>query len=112
MFVRVQLEFSSKENAVVVPRNAIVKRERRQGVFVIDTADATAHFVPVELGIASGNRVEITSPELDRPVATLGNHLLTDGVPVIVPKQFRPAAPEADKAAESEPAAAEAPERK
>ena len=112
MFVRVQLEFSSKENAVVVPRNAIVKREGRQGVFVIDTADATAHFVPVELGIASGNRVEITSPELDRPVATLGKHLLTDGVPVIVPKQFRPAAPEADKAAESEPAAAEAPERK
>ena len=34
--------------------------------------------VPVELGISSGNRVEITSPELELPVATLGNHLLTD----------------------------------
>ena len=92
MFVRVQLEFASKENAFIVPRNAIVKRDGRQGVFEIDTAKAVARFIPVELGITAGNRIEITSPAITRPVATLGNHLLTDGVPVIVPKQFAPAA--------------------
>ncbi|MDR0933340.1 MAG: efflux RND transporter periplasmic adaptor subunit [Victivallales bacterium] len=88
MFVRVQLEFSSKDNAQVVPRNAIVKRDGQQGVFTVDLEKANAHFVPVETGISSGNQVEITSPAINSPVATLGNHLLTDEIPIIVPKQF------------------------
>ena len=95
MFVRVQLEFASKDNAVIVPRNAVVKRDGRQGVFEIDPEKRTARFVPVELGISSGNRVEITSPELAGPVATLGNHLLTDGVPVLIPEEEKEPAPEA-----------------
>lgn len=95
MFVRVQLEFASKDNAVIVPRNAVVKRDGRQGVFEIDPEKRTARFVPVELGISSGNRVEITSPELTGPVATLGNHLLTDGVPVLIPEEEKEPAPEA-----------------
>ena len=93
MFVRVQLEFKSKENAVVVPRNAVVKRDNRLGVFTLDVADAKAKFVPVETGIAAGERIEIVSPELHAPVITLGNHMLTDDVPVLVPKRFLPPQP-------------------
>ena len=93
MFVRVLLEFASKDNAVIVPRNAIVKRDGQQGVFQVDPGKRIAQFVPVELGISSGNRVEITSPELELPVATLGNHLLTDGVPVLIPEESVPEMP-------------------
>lgn len=93
MFVRVQLEFKSKENAVVIPRNAVVKRNGKQGVFILDVKDAKARFVPVETGIAAGERVEILSPDLREPIITLGNHLLTDDVPVLVPKRFQPPQP-------------------
>ena len=97
MFVRVQLEFKSKEHAVVVPRNAVVKRNGKQGVFTLDVKDAKAHFVPVETGIAAGERIEILSPELRDPVITLGNHLLTDNVSVLVPKRFLPPRPQVKK---------------
>jgi len=93
MFVRVQLEFKSKENAVVVPRNALVKRDGKLGVFALDTRNAKAKFVPVETGITTGERIEIVSPELREPVITLGNHMLTDNVPVLVPKRFLPPQP-------------------
>ncbi len=89
MFVRVELEFASRENAQVVPRNAIVKRNGETGVFLVDAQAENVKFIPVETGISDGGRVEVVSPELTLPVATLGNHLLTDGVPVIVPQAFR-----------------------
>lgn len=95
MFVRVQLQFKSKENAIVVPRNSVVKRNGKPGVFTLGVKDAKAHFVPVETGIAAGERIEILSPELREPVVTLGNHLLTDDVPVLVPKRFLPPQPQA-----------------
>ena len=94
MFVRVELEFASKSEAVVVPRNAIVKRDGKEGVFTLDVENARAVFTPVEIGIAAGERVEILSPKLERPVITLGNHLLTHNVPVIVPAEFRNTAAE------------------
>lgn len=94
MFVRVRLEFASRGNATVVPRNAVVKRNGEQGVFMLDARRETACFVPVETGIADGGRIEIVSPPLKRPVITLGNHLLTDGAPVLVPEAFRFAAGE------------------
>ena len=105
MFVRVRLEFASKDNAVVIPRNAIVKRDGRQGVFEIDPEKRIAQFVPVELGISSGNRVEILSPDLKRAVATLGNHLLTDGVPVLIPEEAAPESPAKNEKAETVPPA-------
>jgi len=97
MFVRVQLQFKSKENATVVPRNAVVKRNGKQGVFTLDVKGGKAHFVPVETGITAGERIEILSPELRDPVVTLGNHLLTDDVSVLVPKQFLPPQPQVTK---------------
>lgn len=105
MFVRVRLEFASKDNAVVIPRNAIVKRDGRQGVFEIDPEKRIAQFVPVELGISSGNRVEILSPDLKRAVATLGNHLLTDGVPVLIPEEAAPESPAKNEKTETVPPA-------
>ncbi len=89
MYVRVTLEFASRQNATVVPRSALVKRDGRPGVFLLNAAEETASFVPVETGITSGDQIEILSPVLDRPVITLGNHLLTDGVEVLVPAKFR-----------------------
>ena len=88
MFARVQLEFASRDNTTVVPRNAVVRRNGESGVFELHAETGTVHFVPVTIGISDGNRLEITAPELERPVITLGNHLLIDGASVIVPEGF------------------------
>jgi hypothetical protein len=42
--------------------------------------------VPVRTGIVEGGRVQIVEPDLEGRVATLGNHLLSDGAPVVLPE--------------------------
>ncbi len=89
MFVRVHLEFARRADATVVPRSALVKRNRKTGVFRLSAADGKAYFTEVEPGIVVDDMVEIVTPKLKTPVITLGNHLLTHGCNVIVPPAFQ-----------------------
>ena len=100
MFVRVYLEFDRRTGATVVPRSALIKRGGRTGVFRLSPNDAKAYFVEVQTGIVADEEVEIISPELTAPVITLGNHLLSDGAPVLVPEAFAGSAPATTKKAE------------
>jgi RND family efflux transporter MFP subunit len=84
MFVRAQIEFDRHDNATVVPTNALARREDRQGVFLADLTEKKARFVPVTVGIRSGDEAEITAPPLAGMVVTLGQHLLTDGSAIVV----------------------------
>ena len=84
MFVRVQIEFERHHNATVVPQSALVKRKGQQGIFLADTQEMKAHFVPVTLGIINGENAEVVSPSLSGSVVTMGQHLLEDGSAVIV----------------------------
>ncbi len=94
MFVRVHLEFARRENATVVPRSAVVKRNGKFGVFRLSPGDGKAFFTEVQTGIVVDDMVEIiTEPPLTSPVITLGNHLLTHGAEVIVPDEFKTASP-------------------
>ncbi len=86
MFVRVRVEFAEHDNAVVVPVSALVRRDSRQGVFVVDTKQMKARFVPVTAGIVEGGLVEILEPELEGLVVTLGQHLLENGAAVALPQ--------------------------
>ncbi|GAK60083.1 efflux transporter, RND family, MFP subunit [Candidatus Vecturithrix granuli] len=87
MFVRVRLQFENIENATVVPMSALVKREEQQGVFVADTNNMTARFVPVTVGVTSNGLVQILDPSLSGAVVTLGHHLLEDGATIALPEQ-------------------------
>jgi hypothetical protein len=69
----------------VVPVSALVKREGKQGVFLADRQAMEAHFVPVEVGIISGDLAEILAPPLSEWVVTLGHHLLRDGSSILIP---------------------------
>jgi RND family efflux transporter MFP subunit len=51
MFVRARVEFAMQENATLVPLPAIVKRDNKEGVFIADTQNLKARFVPVTTGI-------------------------------------------------------------
>lgn len=83
MFVQVGLVADRLENALIVPRAALVRRDGRAGVFVVDTAATVAHFVPVEVAFTEGDRAALRAPStLDGPVVTLGQAQLEDGIGV------------------------------
>ncbi|MBN2592246.1 MAG: efflux RND transporter periplasmic adaptor subunit [Sedimentisphaerales bacterium] len=86
MFVRARVEFAMHENATLVPLPAIVRRDNKEGVFIADTQNLKARFVPVTTGIINGEIVEITEPEISGQVITMGNHLLEDGSDITLPK--------------------------
>lgn len=84
LFVRASIEFGRRRDAVLAPRQALVTRHGRPGLFVIDPDTDLANFVEVNPGYRSDGMVEIRSPELTGEVVTLGHHLLTDGTAVTI----------------------------
>jgi len=100
MFVATQIQFSSRPNVTAVPASAVVTREGKKGVFRIDQANKKAVLICVEPGIVRGDFVEIASPSLDGTVVTMGQHLLEDGSPVLLPgdqPEMSPAAKERER---------------
>jgi RND family efflux transporter MFP subunit len=93
MFVRAQIEFDRRQDAVIVPSDAVVRRNEQVGVFLADLEAGVAWFVPIEVGIVEGEMTEIRRPALSGLVVVLGQHLLEDGGRIVVPTQeSKPAA--------------------
>lgn len=79
MFFRAELELDRAEDAVLAPSTALVRRDGRSGVFLVED-DAVVRFVPVRTGIANAQATQILDPaDLAGDVVTLGQHLLEDG---------------------------------
>jgi RND family efflux transporter MFP subunit len=89
MFTRVDIVLAENESALVVPSQALVTRQdmgKSAGVFLIDPkGERVAKYIPVETGIVTPEITEILSPRIEGLVVTLGQHLLSDGSPVILP---------------------------
>ncbi|MFH1575009.1 MAG: efflux RND transporter periplasmic adaptor subunit, partial [Acidobacteriota bacterium] len=76
MFSKVTVVLAEKESAQVVPSRAVVSREGAPGVFVVQTGESVARYLPVEVGINTPEKTEIVAPRIDGQVVTLGQHLL------------------------------------
>jgi len=108
MFIRAQIEFARHDNATLVGLAALVKRNGKQGVFIAEPVQGSniqtpkvqpnnrnvntpytwrASFVPVTVGIISGEVVEVLEPQISGSVVTMGNHLLEDGSNIILPEE-------------------------
>ncbi|MFN2370691.1 MAG: efflux RND transporter periplasmic adaptor subunit [Candidatus Krumholzibacteriia bacterium] len=85
MYARAFVVLARRQDARLVPAAALVRREGVQGVFLLDETQTVVRFVAVETGIVGGGLVEIIAPVLAGRVVTLGQHLLEDGSPVLVP---------------------------
>jgi len=85
MFARVSVVLASTERAQLVPSRAIVNRDGQKAVFVVDSTGTTARLVPITTGIVTPEVTEVLAPELHGRVVTLGQHLLADGSPVLLP---------------------------
>ena len=84
MYARVRFTVARHENALVVPRNALVTLEGKRGVFVAN--GKTASFRAVELGIMQPETVEVANgvTEADQ-VITTGAAALRDGDTILLP---------------------------
>jgi membrane fusion protein (multidrug efflux system) len=79
MYARVQLTAERRENALVVPRAAIVDLEGQRGVYVVDDA-STAQFKTIRTGLQDAEFVEVLDGLRDgERVVTVGTLALRDG---------------------------------
>jgi len=90
MFIQVEVEFSRRQQAQILPEACLVTREDRTGVFLVNSQEGKARFIPVQVGIREGGNVEILSPRLTGSVVITGQHLLQDGSAVLVAGRGRP----------------------
>ena len=83
MYARVRLISAKKENALVVPKAALVTSQDRRGVFMVQKGQAV--FRAVTLGLEEPDRIEITDglKEGDE-VVTTGASSLRDGAQVLL----------------------------
>ncbi|MBC7348498.1 MAG: efflux RND transporter periplasmic adaptor subunit [Candidatus Aminicenantes bacterium] len=91
MFINAEIEFARRDKARLVPFSAVVTRGDRQGVFLADLENKKASFQPVKIGIIEGEKAEILDPPgLQGYVVILGQHLLQDGMGIILPEAQKP----------------------
>ena len=111
MYIRAKIVLDTHANVTVVPRNALVRRDRKQGVFLADREELTAEFIQVEVGIAEGEVAEIVDPPARLKsgwVVTLGHHLLENGSSITLPELPQDREGEAASAADTSPSMAPA----
>jgi RND family efflux transporter MFP subunit len=83
MYARVRLTVDTRPNALVIPRNALVEIEGKQGVFV--ASGQKAAFSAVETGLQDETRVEIRAGLTDGArIVTTGAGSLRDGDTIVL----------------------------
>lgn len=85
MFVRAVTVLERVEDATIVPEEALVDREGRTSVFVVDEDGTAVSLRPVETGIRQGGRVQVKGKGIHGRVVTLGQQRLRDGSAITVP---------------------------
>jgi RND family efflux transporter MFP subunit len=93
MFVRATVMLDRVEEAVIVPEQALITRDGRNGVFLVNVEQSAAVWREVQPGIQQGERLEVRGEVLDGPVVILGQHLLDDGTAVRIAEETGVATP-------------------
>lgn len=84
MYAKVDFTVERKENTLVVPANAIVTVNGKQGVFLPDEGDV-AKFQPIAIGMMQPDRVEIASGLAEgTQVVTTGAAALREGDRIVL----------------------------
>jgi RND family efflux transporter MFP subunit len=89
LFVNAGIEFARRDKAKLVPFSSLVQRGTQSGVFIADTENKKAFFKPVKVGIIEGEKAEVLEPaDLSGYAVVLGQHLLQDGMAIILPERM------------------------
>ena len=84
MFVRATVVLNRVEDATVVPEQALVRRDGRDGVFVVTEDGRSVSWREVDVGLRQDSRVQVTGDGLTTQVVTLGQQLLDDNSAVSI----------------------------
>ncbi|MGD8309132.1 MAG: efflux RND transporter periplasmic adaptor subunit, partial [Chromatiales bacterium] len=79
MFVRATVVLDRARDAVIVPEQALVTRDGRSGVFVVDGDGESVAWRSLQVGIRDGRQVQVLGDLAGSRVVTLGQQLLDDG---------------------------------
>jgi len=82
MFARATLILDRHQDAIIVPEQALTRRDGLDGLFVIDADADKAVWRPVQPGIRQGDQVEVIGEGLEGRVVVLGQQQLRDGASV------------------------------
>ena len=85
MFIRVTVVLDRLAEATIVPEKALTTREDRTGVFVVSGDGKSVSWREVTVGIREGDRVQVEGEGLSGRVVTLGQQLVDDGSPILIP---------------------------
>jgi RND family efflux transporter MFP subunit len=97
MFIGATVSLARVPEATIVPEQALTVRDERSGVFVVNPDGRSVSWREVTVGIREGGRVQVKGEGLAGRVVTLGQQLIKDGSPIIIPaEQTRPAAGRAE----------------
>lgn len=86
MFVRATIALATLDQATVVPFQALTRRDDQDGLFVLSEDRTRVAWRPVEVGIREGDRVAVDGDGLHGEVVILGQQLLDDDSPVLLPE--------------------------
>jgi RND family efflux transporter MFP subunit len=85
MFIRTTIVFKKLDNALIVPEQALTKRDYKDGIFVVNDDRKTVRWCPVKIGIRDNEMVQIECEGLTTGlVVTLGQQLLDDGSSIFI----------------------------
>lgn len=88
MFIRATVVLARADDATIVPRAALTRRNDTDGVFLLSDDRQTVSWRPVTIGIESDSRVQVIGDGLEGWVVTLGQNLVHDGSPVTLPEEI------------------------
>jgi len=91
MFIRATVTLDKVSDALIVPQQAITRRDDRSGLFVLPDGEHSVVWREVRTGIREDDRVQVTGEGLSGRVVILGQQLLDNGSAVSIPdKEGRP----------------------
>jgi RND family efflux transporter MFP subunit len=85
MFIRATVVLDRVADAVIVPEQALTSRNNRTGVFLVDDDGRSVVWREVRVGIREGGRVQLLGEELSGRVVILGQQLVDEGSPIVIP---------------------------
>lgn len=93
MFIRAAVVLDQVADAILVPEAALTTRNDETGVFLLAEDGRSVTWRPITPGIREGDRVQIVGDDLSGRVVTLGQQLVDDGSPVVLPGDAETAQP-------------------
>jgi RND family efflux transporter MFP subunit len=85
MFIRATIVFEKLEKALIIPEQALTKRDNKDGIFMVNDDRKTVRWCPVKIGIRENDKVQIECEGLTKGlVVTLGQQLVDDGSGILI----------------------------